>query len=358
MPRDNDQLRRMLPPRRGCDCLPDRRVARPGTASPRTRGSLSSQHAEQADHWGSIRGQRCILHTHIKIIRPPPVCWPSTVTAIGNRAAFAPHRIHSNCTATIGRLRVKRVRPERVRGARDRHHPGCAAPGSAKNSENREGLGHAMLKQSGWISLISSTLVAAAVIAPVATEAAVLKPAVANGRRPARLISSALLHGVVNPKGIPPATLPVWALDPLRRADATVSVGAGTNRGEGRDSRRRLQRGSAYHYRIVACTAEPGVFGRDRSFRRARHACQIRTRESPSGLSSERPFILTGTLSGLGGANTRSSAGKSVPIPPGLPQRDRVPGARYAFGRFAFRVANLSETPSFRGSARPTPRPI
>jgi len=100
---------------------------------------------------------------------------------------------------------------------------------------------------------------------------------------------------------------------------------------------------------------EPGRSSGETQLRRARQRAQIRTRESPAGCH-RNPSILTGTLSGLGGANYNGILQASRSIPSRL-HAIGVPGSTDAFGRFAFRVANLSRSTQFR-VVTADPRPI
>jgi hypothetical protein len=172
------------------------------------------------------------------------------------------------------------------------------------------------------------------------------------------LISSALLTGVVNPKGIPTSYYFQYGPSTLYGAQTpTVSVGAGTTGVKVGQSVAGLQRGVVYHYRIVGVYGQnQAVFGRDRSFAVPGSVLKFELAKAPRVVIGT-PFILTGTLSGLGGAN-HTVILQASPFPYLQPfTAIGVPGSTDAFGRFAFRVAHLSSSTQFRVITA-DPRPI
>jgi hypothetical protein len=205
------------------------------------------------------------------------------------------------------------------------------------------------------VVLIASSLAVPALIAPVASHAgrtatsALLKPTVSTGAAQHVLASSALLTGTLNPNGIPTSYYFQWGPSTAYGAQTpTVSVGAGTTRVKVGQAIVGLQRGALYHFRIVALYGQGAVaFGKDRSFIVAGSGLKFELAKAPRVVVGT-PFILSGTLTGLGAANLTVIL-QASPFPYLQPFTTiGLPGTTDRFGRFAFRVAHLSRSTEFR----------
>ena len=172
------------------------------------------------------------------------------------------------------------------------------------------------------------------------------------------LVTSAMLTAVINPEGL--ETSYYFQYGPTTAYGSqtpTVSVGSGVAKVKVGKPVSKLQSGVTYHYRVVAVTSKGlVVLGRDRS---------LTTKGQPLRFEIEKiaqvpygtPFILRGTLTGLGNANHQIVL-QASPFPY-LEAFTEIgaPGVTNAAGRFAFRVANLASSTQFRVSTL-DPRPL
>jgi hypothetical protein len=200
--------------------------------------------------------------------------------------------------------------------------------------------------------LLCACLTAAMLALPVGSVVAAkapTQPRVATGAALHALISSAELTAVINPLGF--ATSYYFQYGPTVAyglQTPAVSIGSGNLKMKVGQSVGGLRQGIVYHYRAVAAFA-PGrfVFGRDRSFTVAGSKPKLELAKIPQVVVGT-PFELTGTLTGFGNAN-RTVTLQASPFPY-LEAFTAIgpPAVTNAFGRFAFRVANLTRSTQFR----------
>jgi hypothetical protein len=223
-------------------------------------------------------------------------------------------------------------------------------------------------KTGRLIVLISSTLAAVALAVPIASQAVTgraslvaIKPHVTTGGAQHVIVSSALLTGVVNPNGL--ATSYYFQYGPTIAYGAqtpTASVGSGTTKVKVGQPVGGLQSGVVYHYRIVGVYAAGVVLGRDHTVLIPGVALKFEIPKIPP-VTVGTPFVLSGTLTGLGSAHHAVTL-QASPYPYLEPFTNiGVAGATDAFGRFAFRVAHLSTSTEFRvitGDPRPVYSPL
>jgi hypothetical protein len=163
------------------------------------------------------------------------------------------------------------------------------------------------------------------------------------------LETSALLTAAINPEG--QETSYYFQYGPTKAyglQTPTVNLGSGMAKIKVGKPIAKLQAGELYHYRVVAVTSTGVVVpGHDRSFT---------TKKVPLKLALEKiaqvpygtPFILRGTLAGLGNASHQIAL-QASPFPY-LEAFTEIgaPGITNATGRFAFRVAHLVSSTQFR----------
>jgi hypothetical protein len=202
--------------------------------------------------------------------------------------------------------------------------------------------------------VISSTLAAAALIAPIASGAETtaklnaLAPRVITGGAQHLLASSAQLTGLINPNGTPTSYYfqygPTFAYG---SQTPTVAVGNGITKVSVGQSIAGLQQGVIYHFRIVGVYPQGQVVGRDRFFTPKAAPLKFELTKLPQ-MTVGTPFVLTGSLRGFGAANHQVVL-QASPYPY-LESFNNIglPAVTNAAGRFAFRVANLVTSTEFR----------
>jgi hypothetical protein len=206
-------------------------------------------------------------------------------------------------------------------------------------------------------ALASLILAVAALAAPLPAGAAhvhVAKPTVLTGSATHILPTSALLAGVVNPKGAETSYYFQWgpstAGPTITYAAQTPTVAAGT--GEKRKVGQPisgLQPGVQYHFRLVAIysgSAIP-VIGADRTFTAKGNAQRLELVKPPTIVAGS-PFVLSGVLRGTGNAG-HAIVLQASPYPYLEPFVNLgTPATTNATGLFSFRVNNLSSSTQFR----------
>jgi len=110
-----------------------------------------------------------------------------------------------------------------------------------------------------------------------------------------------------------------------------------------------LQPGVTYHFKLVVIPSPSGiaVMGRERTFKAKGNALAFVVKRPPTAIYG-RPFIFTGTLTGLGSPNHRIVL-QASPFPY-LESFASIgtPGVTNAAGSFSFRIANLTRSTQFR----------
>jgi hypothetical protein len=210
--------------------------------------------------------------------------------------------------------------------------------------------------------VIAATIAAAALTLPIASHAAgkaPLKPRAITGAALHVLGTSAQLTGVIYPNGSLTTYYFQWGPTTAYGSQTpSTSVGNGTAKVKVGQSVVGLRPAVSYHFRVVATNAAGEVAqGRDRVF--------VAVKSSPLKFTIVKsiqalvgsPFMLSGTLTGVGSAN-HAIALQASPYPFLEPFANiGVPGATNAAGSFSFRVANLSSNTQFRVITL-DPRPI
>jgi hypothetical protein len=202
----------------------------------------------------------------------------------------------------------------------------------------------------GRLLTMSALLLVGATIAETASASTIPpKPRVITSGATHVLTTSALLNAVVNPDGT--ATSYFFQYGPTTAYGLhtpTVSVGSGSTKLKVGQPVAGLQQGVVYHYRAVAVyNVNQTVLGRDLSFtpKQTPLAFEIaKNLQEVAGL----PFILTGSLTGFGSAHHQVVLQASPHPYLSAFTSIGLPGITDAFGRFAFRVANLSTSTEFR----------
>jgi hypothetical protein len=218
------------------------------------------------------------------------------------------------------------------------------------------------VKTGRRIAVTCCSVLAAVSLSAGTAAGALLRPQVSTGGATHILTSSAQLNGSVKPNGIPTSYYFQYGLGLTYGSQTpTLGVGSGTTAAAVGQPVAGLASGVAYHYRIVAVYgAGQLVFGRDRTFT---------TKVVPPKVELTKvgqvtvgvPFLLRGTLSGLSVAHV-SVILQASPFPylqTFTPLG--IPATTDAFGRFAFRVANLTSSTQFRAltvGLRPTYSPV
>lgn len=200
---------------------------------------------------------------------------------------------------------------------------------------------------------------AAVLAAPIASQAASPAPRASTGGAQHILGSSAQLTGTVNPGGTPTSYYFQWGpTGAYGRQTPSASVGNGITRVKVGQEIVGLLSGTTYHFRIVAQNARGEVaVGHDRTFLAITNVplkfTVTRTIQAVYGL----PFVLSGTLTGLGSAN-HPVALQASPFPYLEPFTTiGRPGSTNAAGSFSFRVSNLISNTQFRVITL-DPRPV
>ena len=210
-------------------------------------------------------------------------------------------------------------------------------------------------------ALLASLALAVAPGAQAAGKAAAGRPLVTTGGTAQVRGSSATLLGAVNPRGAAttyyfqygptiaygkqttPATLPA-GVTKVKVGQAVTGILAG------------------YHYRLAGSNVYGPTLGKDRTFGVKNPAKPTFTlTKSPAPTPFGGPFVLSGSLAGVGSAN-RKLALQSSPFPYLTPFTTiGLPVITNALGRFSFRVASLSTSTQFRVTTldpRPAYSPI
>jgi len=205
------------------------------------------------------------------------------------------------------------------------------------------------------IALILSLLAACAMTLPLASQAAPRPPKthplphVSTGGARYVLATSAQLTAVINPNGQETSYFFEWGpTTAYGSRTPTEGVGGGTAKVKVGKAISGLQSGVTYHFRVVALYGVGGVVnGRDHAFAAKGSALTFELPKIPQVVVGT-PFVLSGTLRGLGGARHPVVLQASP-----YPYREAfttigAPGLTDAAGRFSFRVANLSTSTAFR----------
>ncbi len=164
------------------------------------------------------------------------------------------------------------------------------------------------------------------------------------------LNTSALLTGTVNPLG--PETTYYFQYGPTiayGSQTAAAALPAGAPREKVGQPVVGLVSGTTYHYRLVASNVNSPtpVLGHDRTFM-AKGAKLSFVIPKPASDTYGTPFVISGTLAGVGGANHRVVL-QASPFPY-LEAFTNIgaPGVTDSRGRFSFRVTNLVTSTQFR----------
>jgi hypothetical protein len=218
----------------------------------------------------------------------------------------------------------------------------------------------------GRRSMISVSILASAALAvPLASHAATStskknRPHVTTGNVGQVRGTSAQLQGTVNPRGFATTYFFQYGATSaygLQTTSATLPAGTVTVK-VGQQVSGILP---GYHYRLVGSNIYGTVPGRDRTFTTTKSRLVLKLVKPTEPVALGAAATVTGTLSGLGGANQRVVL-QASPYPYleafstlGLPVLTN------AAGRFSFRVASLLRSTQFRVStldARPLVSPV
>jgi hypothetical protein len=187
------------------------------------------------------------------------------------------------------------------------------------------------------------------------------KPRVTTGGVHRLTGTSAQLTGVILPKGQPTSYYFQWGPTIAYGAQTpTASAGSGPLKVKVGQTLNGLQFGVLYHFRIVGVysvggVAQPLVLGRDRTFSLKGQLKFEVPKIAPVTVGSS--FIFSGVLRGVGNAKHPVSLQASVFPYTEPPTTIGIAGVTDPFGRFAFRVAHLTTSTSFR-VVTIDPRPI
>jgi hypothetical protein len=212
--------------------------------------------------------------------------------------------------------------------------------------------------RTGRFTALTASIAAAAVLAlPAAALAKTPVPRASTGAATHVLGTSALLTAVIQPAGQPTnyffryglteaygsqtPSLPV-PLPPPAPGSTTAKVKVGQAIGG-------LQPGQTYHYRVFAVNAAGAIVaqGNDHHFK-AKGAALAFVVKKQQLATYGVPYILSGTLTGLGNGGHRIAL-QASPFPFLEPFTTiGVPGTTNAAGSFSFRVANLTSNTQFR----------
>ncbi len=199
-------------------------------------------------------------------------------------------------------------------------------------------------------ALVGSVIAATALALPVAASALQPpKPKVSTGGASHVLGTSALLTAVIDPNGVDTSyyfkygpTTAYGMQTPL------VNVGAGTKKIRVGQAIAGLAPGVTYHFRVIGVAAAyPPIEGRDHTFK-AKGSALAFNLQRVFTTTYGSPFILSGSLTGLG------SVGHGVSLEaspyPFLEAFTSIgaPAVTNAAGAFSFRVGNLRADTQFR----------
>jgi hypothetical protein len=197
--------------------------------------------------------------------------------------------------------------------------------------------------------MLLTTLTALLVALSGGAQAAVAVPRVKTGGARHVLTASAQITGVVTPNGTPTSYYFQWGTTTAYgQQTPTVSAGSGGVAVKVGQSIGPLLPGVVYHFRLVGVYGSgQTVVGLDHSFTSKSIALKFALTKLPA-ITVGTPFILSGALSGQGAAH-HAVALQANPFP--YTQAFTtigLPGATDSFGRFSFRVNNLTTSTEFR----------
>jgi hypothetical protein len=200
--------------------------------------------------------------------------------------------------------------------------------------------------------VILSICVATIALALASQAAGAAQPTAHTGEPSQVTVSSTTLNGAVYPGGIPVSYHFEYGLTSAYGTQSPpAALAAGTQTIHVAVAVAGLQAGTTYHYRLVVVSAAGAVDGVDRTVVTKKVPLTFPVLVIPHRVAFERPFSLTGTLSGT------ESAGHPVVLQvnpfPYLGGFRSVGPIRLAGadGTFAFRVAGLSENTQLRVAA-------
>jgi hypothetical protein len=164
--------------------------------------------------------------------------------------------------------------------------------------------------------------------------------------------TTALLTGLVFPEGAETGYyFQYGATTAYGSQTPTAAAGSGTAKVPVGEPIAGLTPGATYHFRLVAIAGSVTILGHDRSFVAgglARTRLAFRLAKSQTSDVFGSPFIISGSLSGLGNANQPIALQQS-PYPYLAPFVNiGVPGTTNAVGAFSFRISNLAMNTQFR----------
>jgi len=205
------------------------------------------------------------------------------------------------------------------------------------------------------IALIASLLAIGVVALPLASQAAAKgstpkRPSVSTGAATHILSSSALLNGTVTPNGTETSYYFQWGPSTAYGSQTpTVSAGSGSTKVKVGQAISGLQAGVSYHFRLVGVTnsSAPPILGHDHTFTVGKNELRFEIAKSQEVMVGT-PFLLSGTLSGLGSAN-HAVVLQASPYPYSEAFKTiAAPGVTDARGRFSFRVLSIASSTAFR----------
>jgi hypothetical protein len=207
-------------------------------------------------------------------------------------------------------------------------------------------------RRIGWRGLLIGSACVAMIAAAFASAAAGAGQPTAHTGEPGQLtVSSATLKGSVYPGGMAVSYRFEYGLTTAYGAQtATTPVPAGTQTIHVEVPVTGLAAGTTYHERLVVLSPAGTIDGSDRTFVTKKVPLTFPTLRIPHRVPFERPFSVTGTLSGTESAN-RPVVLQVNPFP--FLGGFRNAGSAHVTGpdgSFAFRVAGLSENTQLRVS--------
>ncbi len=214
----------------------------------------------------------------------------------------------------------------------------------------RSGFGNQFLTKH--ISFVLVASVALSLVLPAGSLASKSKPHVSTGSATHLRGTTGLLTGLVFPEGV--ETSCYFQYGPTAAYGAqtpTLQAGSGTAKVPVGQPVAGLTPGTTYHFKLVAIAGGVTISGRDKTFlaggaTRTRLAFRLAKPSAPDVFGA--PFIVSGTLTGLGNANQPIALQQS-PYPYLEPFANvGAPGTTNAAGAFSFRISNLQESTQFR----------
>jgi hypothetical protein len=201
-------------------------------------------------------------------------------------------------------------------------------------------------------ALGATLLVSMALVLPPASQAAALKTHVSTGPATHLRGSTALLTGVVLPAGN--ETSYHFEYGPTTAYGAqtpTAAAGNGAAKVPVGQPVAGLVPGVTYHYALVALAGGKTIVGHDRTFLAGGAPSTrlvFRLAKASAANVFGKPFLISGTLSGVGSANAPIALQES-PYPYLEPFVNAgAPGTTNAVGAFSFRISNLDMNTQFR----------